>query len=328
MASSGKKDDLVKRVYEPLSNAARRHLLADTALTAADASSSTSSSSSSAIPANLINIDQGAGGMNLIETIMVDALTEPHHPQLSATNVKASRDPMTTDIAKRSIDSQLRDRPVLLDVPLRTRAEKEEASQKKKRMKPVQDVKSSVFEAEERDREREERRLRKSQLSRKTITAKERRSKGIHDIAKQAQQYALFEPLHELWMQYFSEVVNDVDVKAVHANSIGPKLLKADLHGCKMRVDRSKCANLVGIEGIMIKETKNAFNVISVDNRVRLVPKAGTVVSMPYKGVRIELYGDQMLCRASERAIRKFKPKPTADLTARGDRMPRLPRKQ
>ena len=47
------------------------------------------------------------------------------------------------------------------------------------------------------------------------------------------------------------------------------KILKADLHGCIIKVTRSKCVSLVGREGIVLQETKNAFLVITSANELK-----------------------------------------------------------
>lgn len=44
---------------------------------------------------------------------------------------------------------------------------------------------------------------------------------------------------------------------------------KADFHGAKVKVVRSKCPSLVGIKGIVILDTKNTFKVIGKDDILR-----------------------------------------------------------
>lgn len=47
------------------------------------------------------------------------------------------------------------------------------------------------------------------------------------------------------------------------------KFMKADLHGCIITVQRSKCASYVGTTGIVLKESRNMFLIITADNRVK-----------------------------------------------------------
>ncbi|KAJ8700811.1 RNase P/RNase MRP complex subunit [Pleurotus ostreatus] len=126
-----------------------------------------------------------------------------------------------------------------------------------------------------------------------------------------------------------------------------PKLLKADFHGSIMTVKQSKNPCLIGLSGIVILESENAFKVITKDNRVKLIPKqnaiftfavplysvlspthsAGVPSPLPVEPenvktetvldgphIELDLYGNQFRFRAADRAGRKFKPKETIEL--------------
>ncbi|KAJ2861318.1 RNase P/RNase MRP complex subunit [Coemansia aciculifera] len=151
---------------------------------------------------------------------------------------------------------------------------------------------------------------RKSKKSgRKTITAKERRVLGIYDIPKESQKYSLFQPLHQLWTQYINGVVGDKSGEQM----LG-RVIRADMHGAKLGVTKAKCPNYVGVSGIVAQETKNVFRVITQDNRLVVVPKAHCVFALELPKEKCLIYGDQFVFRASERAVKKFKPKPSIDL--------------
>lgn len=51
--------------------------------------------------------------------------------------------------------------------------------------------------------------------------------------------------------------------------NINQQLIKADFHGAKISVVKSKCPSLVGINGIVVQDTKNTFKVCSTDNVIR-----------------------------------------------------------
>ncbi|TFY63987.1 hypothetical protein EVJ58_g2917 [Rhodofomes roseus] len=59
---------------------------------------------------------------------------------------------------------------------------------------------------------------------------------------------------------------------AMHA-----KLVKADFHGSIMAVRQSKNPCLVGLSGIVIHETENAFKIVTRNNQLKLVPKQNSV---------------------------------------------------
>ena len=47
------------------------------------------------------------------------------------------------------------------------------------------------------------------------------------------------------------------------------KMMKADLHGAIITVQRSKCASYVGTSGIVLKESRNMFKLITTENKVK-----------------------------------------------------------
>jgi RNase P/RNase MRP subunit p29 len=46
-------------------------------------------------------------------------------------------------------------------------------------------------------------------------------------------------------------------------------LQKADFHGALLKVVRSKCSSLVGVQGIILMDTKGTFQIICKDDKVR-----------------------------------------------------------
>ncbi|KAJ1735969.1 RNase P/RNase MRP complex subunit [Coemansia sp. Benny D160-2] len=156
--------------------------------------------------------------------------------------------------------------------------------------------------------------------NRKTVTSKEKRALKVYDIPKDAQRYELFLPLHRLWSQYISSLIGDRPIASAvkdrkQSQNVLSRLIKADMHGAMISVDRAKCPNYVGIKGIVAQETKNVFRIIAEDDRLVTVPKAHNVFTLELpSGTECQIYGSQFVYRASERATRKFKPKPTVDL--------------
>lgn len=52
-------------------------------------------------------------------------------------------------------------------------------------------------------------------------------------------------------------------------NGARERVSKADYHGSLMTVTKSKSPSMVGITGIMIKETKFTFNIITKDDKLK-----------------------------------------------------------
>ena len=107
----------------------------------------------------------------------------------------------------------------------------------------------------------------------KPLSAKEKRINGIYDIPKEQQKYAIYLPLHRMWVQYMWEVLGIEEGKNpfVTAQGAGPKLVSADYHGAELTVVRSRCVGMVGLKGIVVKDTKFTFQVITARNQLKSV---------------------------------------------------------
>ncbi|KAI0261175.1 Rof/RNase P-like protein [Gloeopeniophorella convolvens] len=169
--------------------------------------------------------------------------------------------------------------------------------------------------------------------------------KGVWRLRPEEARWALFVPLHRLWLGYMSELLGlaaprDAAPSAgamPQAAGMHAKLVKADFHGALLTgaVRRSKNAALVGLAGIVVQETENTFRVVTRADKLKLVPKQGavfafavplcstlgvspvadataTVLDAPH--IEFELYGNQFRFRAADRASRKFKHKETIEL--------------
>lgn len=127
-----------------------------------------------------------------------------------------------------------------------------------------------------RRREREKKRLsRKKALKPKPLSANERRKLGLYKVPRSGQKYVLFEPLHQLWLGYIREILG----QEIHTGGEGAasKLTSADFHGAEVEVVRSGCVSRVGLKGIVIKDSRFTFEIITKKNQRKLVPKEGTV---------------------------------------------------
>lgn len=182
--------------------------------------------------------------------------------------------------------------------------------------------------AKEARRKERQRKLkeRKKALKPKPLSAKERRKLGLYDIPRDSQKYATFLPLHNLWLGYVREVLGT----EVYSGGQGAaaKLTAADFHGAEVEVVRSGCVGRVGIKGIVIKETRFVFDIITPKNVIKTVPKEGTTfrVEVPpssktlqdgdqvegntqaaEKSLIFEILGEQFMVRPAERANKKFR---------------------
>ncbi|CAK4029611.1 RNase P MRP, p29 subunit [Lecanosticta acicola] len=171
-------------------------------------------------------------------------------------------------------------------------------------------------------------RLQKEKANRKSkkpkpLSAKQKRALCVHEIPKEQRKYAIYEPLHRLWCGYMREILGLNDEKTyVDANSAGQFLASADYHGAKMEVVRSRCGSRVGLKGIVVKDTKFTFEIVTVKDELKIVPKEHTIFrfEVPFEndgggdgsGVErrplvFEILGSQFELRPADRANKKFK---------------------
>lgn len=134
------------------------------------------------------------------------------------------------------------------------------------------------------------------------------------------------------------EILFEGDEERCLGQGEAAKICSADFHGAEIEVVRSRCVSRVGVKGIVVRDSKGVFVVVTKGDKVKSLPKEGTVfrVRVPRpkreeavvgeggedgggdkkegeKGVRnvrdvvFELHGNQFQYRATDRANRKFK---------------------
>ena len=174
-------------------------------------------------------------------------------------------------------------------------------------------------------------RLQKAKAKRKTnkprpLSAKQKRALCLYEIPKEQQKHAIYEPIHRMWCGYMREILGLNDGKKAYVNAVGagPILVLADYHGALLEVVRSRCVSRVGLKGIVVKDTKFTFEIITQRNEVKTAPKEHTVFrfEVPFqeekdggenammetrKPLVFELHGDQFESRAPDRANKKFR---------------------
>jgi len=113
------------------------------------------------------------------------------------------------------------------------------------------------------------------------LSAKEKRISGIYDIPKEQQKYDIYVPLHKMWVEYMWEVLGmkEGQKSYVTAQSAGSMLASADYHGAELTVVRSRCVGMVGLKGIVVKDTKFTFQVITNKNEFKSIFLAARLIN-------------------------------------------------
>lgn len=121
---------------------------------------------------------------------------------------------------------------------------------------------------ERRRRERARKLLQRKQKQKpKPLSAKEKRVLKIYDVPKEARKYKIYEPLHRMWVGYIQEVLGEGCLPVTPSMVV--KLCSADFHGARIEVVRSRCVSRVGLKGIVVKDTKFTFEVVTIKDEVK-----------------------------------------------------------
>ncbi|KAI0934390.1 hypothetical protein AcW1_005930 [Taiwanofungus camphoratus] len=119
------------------------------------------------------------------------------------------------------------------------------------------------------------------------ISLRGARRNGIWRLHESETKFDLFLPLHSLWMGYMSELLalstpsgfsnSPISEAAPSAAAMHTKLVKADFHGALLTVRQSKNPCLIGLSGIVVHETENAFKVVTRKDQLKLIPKQNSI---------------------------------------------------
>lgn len=133
-------------------------------------------------------------------------------------------------------------------------------------------------------------------------------------------KYETFKKLNKVWNEYITTLLSKDDpVNPAHNASICSKLTKAELSGAHITVANSKNPTMIGLTGIVVRESQRCLFVINQENEVKNFLKAGSVfeVKLPEKthgGYAVRIWGDNIIYVGSERTKVRFKEKYNLDL--------------
>ncbi|XP_028765030.1 ribonuclease P protein subunit p29-like isoform X2 [Neltuma alba] len=126
-----------------------------------------------------------------------------------------------------------------------------------------------------------------SKRSKKHMSMKQHKKHGTLDLPRE-----LHQPMHKLWKGYMQQLLN-----ATGKNQVAQCLLDADLHGAIILVVECKVTSLTGVCGIVIRETAEAFGVITEGNKFQVIPKRISVFVFSVDCWKVTLYGDKLASR-------------------------------
>mmetsp|Transcript_3075 Transcript_3075/g.6013 ORF Transcript_3075/g.6013 Transcript_3075/m.6013 type:complete len:197 (-) Transcript_3075:40-630(-) len=104
---------------------------------------------------------------------------------------------------------------------------------------------------------------------------KEIKTRKLNEIPKDAQKYSLYLPLHEQWCSYAKSVMKN---KAA-GRKRDELALQLDMTGSLVEVVRCRDPSMVGLRGIVVRDGKNAFTVITEENQLKTIIKRLCTIS-------------------------------------------------
>lgn len=142
------------------------------------------------------------------------------------------------------------------------------------------------------------------------LTYGEKKELGLTALALKSVPYEDILPLHKLWCEYITDLLNDSSIR----EKGDAKIMRADWHGAHLHIIKTTCPTKIGLHGICIQETAEVFRIACEDNHVRTIAKRRTIFHIEINNRRFEIFGDHCAIRSAERSVRKFKNKPTIAL--------------
>ena len=129
----------------------------------------------------------------------------------------------------------------------------------------------------------------------------------IKSLKKEKLNYEELLSMNKLWQDYIKDLMNNSN----NEENILSKMLKADLHGAILTVINSTNKNNIGINGIVLFESRRTFNLLNKKNEIKTILKNGNIfeTEINYNGMKINIYGDNFIYKSAERTKIKFKPK-------------------
>jgi ribonuclease P protein subunit POP4 len=115
-------------------------------------------------------------------------------------------------------------------------------------------------------------------------------------LQKSTLKYEKFGPIADLWREY-----------AARLSETEQTVSKMDFHGAHVVVVSSADPSIVGVHGLVVKESFGELVLISEDDAVRHIPKNHTVINLETPKGHFEVNLGAMRCRPYLRATKKWK---------------------
>ncbi|XP_022842054.1 uncharacterized protein LOC111365751 [Olea europaea var. sylvestris] len=129
----------------------------------------------------------------------------------------------------------------------------------------------------------------RSKRSKKHMSLKQLKKCGSFNLPHESCSFETLKPLHNRLKLYIQQ-----RVKNVGENQLAQCLLNVNLLGAVIQVVQSKIVSCSGMCGIIVRETKETFGIITEDNKFRVLPKKLSIFKFKANCWEITLHGDKL----------------------------------
>ncbi|KAI5287923.1 hypothetical protein KEM54_005612, partial [Ascosphaera aggregata] len=114
------------------------------------------------------------------------------------------------------------------------------------------------------------------------LSAKQKRESGLFKLDRSEVKYDIYKGLNGLWLEYIWELLDikkpgdedsglsaNAQIPHINPSAHGSRLAAADFHGAMVQVVRCRAVNRVGIKGIVVRDTKFTFVLVTENDAIK-----------------------------------------------------------
>ncbi|XP_045466912.1 ribonuclease P protein subunit p29 [Harmonia axyridis] len=153
--------------------------------------------------------------------------------------------------------------------------------------------------------------IKRPKIKKNFLTRKQRKTLNLLKLPKNGWNYDSLAPIHEMWKQYLRQNL-DLAKKAPTCQdqdwtNFSTIIAKSELIGAKITIVRSKVPSLIGMQGILVLETKMTFQMVTPASEIKIILKETSVFEFLLDSMKFTIFGKHLITRASERSVKKIK---------------------
>ncbi|CAG9767754.1 unnamed protein product [Ceutorhynchus assimilis] len=143
------------------------------------------------------------------------------------------------------------------------------------------------------------------------LTRKERKKAGLLKLPKDEWNYNSLEAIRNMWKEYMRENLDLINKAPTCTdqewNSFSVIVAKSEMIGSDIKVIKSKVPSLIGMSGTVVLETKMSFQIVTPQNKLKIILKDTSVFQFVLDNMKFTFFGKHLTARPSDRSVKKIK---------------------